>query len=99
MKSNKDIVIKLLIQDMKQEQLMSGMRELSFQSDLHGSDISAIVAALMGIAEDDISEDWMEMYLSFIRKAKEYIITDSGTSLRSLAETCYVFLAGTEAGS
>jgi len=94
MKTNKDIIIKLLIQDMKHEQLINGMQQLGFESDMHGTDISTIVATLMGIAEDNISEDWMNVYLSFIRKAKEYTISDSGTTLLSLAETCYVFLEG-----
>jgi len=92
MERNKQLVIQLIIQDMKHEQLVGGLQQLGFQTDLHGSDISAIVAQLLGISENNITNDWLDVYMSFIRQSRQYTITDTGTSLLSLAETCYGFL-------
>jgi len=87
--SNEHLVIQLLIQDMKHEQLIRGMQSLGFNSNVHGSNISTIVAGLMGIKEDDISWEWMDVYMSFIKQATNYEITDTGSSLQQLANTCY----------
>jgi len=95
MVSNRQLIIQLLIQDMKHEQLVSGLRSLGFDSNLHGSDISAVVAELMGINATDMSMQWMDVYMSFVKKAGDYTITDTGSSLQALAETCYTFLLHT----
>lgn len=88
----KNLIIQLLIEDMKHEQLISGLKNLGFVSEFYGSDLCAVVAELMGIPEENISWDWMDIYMSFIRKAVHYEITDNGKSLLTLAETCYTFL-------
>ena len=91
-KLKKHLIIELLVQDMKHEQLINGLYKLGFQSDIYGLNISGVVAELLGIKEKDISWEWFEIYMDFIGKAKHYEITGRGKNLLSLAETCYTFL-------
>lgn len=89
---NKQLIIELLMQDMKHEQLIDGLYKLGFSSDLHGLNISGVVAELLGIKEDDIDSEWFEIYMDFLSQAKHYEICGTGKNLRPLAETCYTFL-------
>lgn len=88
----KQLIIELLVQDMKHEQLIDGLYKLGFSSDLHGLNISGVIAELLGIKEADISWDWFEIYMDFVGQAKHYEICGTGNTLRPLAETCYTFL-------
>lgn len=90
--NNKQLIIELIAQDMKHEQLIDGFYKLGFSSDLHGLNISGVVAELLGIKEENISWDWFEIYMDFLGQAKHYEITSTGKNLRPLAETCYLFL-------
>lgn len=96
MKSNKSLIIQLLLSDMKQEQLIAGLNRLGFKTDLHGSGLSQAVAGLFGIAASDIG--WHELYMACIEQAPDYDITGDGKNLLPLAESCYtqlLQLAGT----
>jgi len=82
----KQLAIKVIIHDMKYEQLIHGLRDLGFQTDIHGSDLCAVVAELLGIPADDITLDWLDTYMGFIKQAPLYPITDTGDALLPLAE-------------
>jgi len=89
---NRHLIIQLLVQDMKHEQLVQGLQSLGFNSDIHGSDICAVVAALMGISPENLSWDWLDIYMNFLKQSTAYEVTDTGSSLQELANTCYTFL-------
>ncbi len=83
---------KLIKEEMKHEQLIQALQQLGFNSDLHGLDISGVVAELMGIPEGNMSWEWFDVYMSFLEQAGHYEITGDGMNLIPLAETCYLFL-------
>jgi hypothetical protein len=92
MKTNKNLIIQLLMQDMKHEQLIAALRKLGFESNIHGLKILEIVAGLMGIAEEEISWEWSEGYVNFMSQVRKYKIKGSGKNLLPLARECYKFL-------
>jgi len=86
---NQNLIIQLLIQNMKHEQLMKGLSRLGFHSEKYNMDLSGIVAELMGIPEIEMSWNWFYIYMDFLKKAGEYKTIDEGKNLLTLAETCY----------
>jgi hypothetical protein len=93
MEINKNLIIQLLIQDMKHEQLIAALRKLGFESDVHGLKILEIIAGLMGIAEEEITWEWSEGYVDFMCQVRKYKIKGNGENLLPLAEACYKFLS------
>jgi hypothetical protein len=91
--TTKHIVIQILIQDMKRQQLIIGLNKLGFQSNIHGSDLCAVVAELMGIHSEEISWEWFDCYMDFLGHAGDYQVTGDGKNLLPLAEICYVNLS------
>lgn len=92
MNKNKSLIIQLIVQDMKHEQLIGGLSNLGLQPDLHRLDICLIVADLMGLSDTNMPSDWMETYMDFLGHAECYEITGDGKNLVPLAEVCYSFL-------
>lgn len=92
MKSSKELIIELLIHDMKHSQLLTGLHKLGFSSEMHDTDICGIVAELMDIPEMEMSWDWAGIYLKYVRQSEYYEITNNGKNLLPLAETCYNLL-------
>jgi lambda repressor-like predicted transcriptional regulator len=89
---NKNLIIQLLAEDMKHEQLIAALRKIGFESDIYGLKILEIVAGLMGIAEEEISWEWSERYVNFMNQVKDHKIKGNGKNLLALAEECYQFL-------
>lgn len=89
---NKEIILQLLIHDMKHEQLLAGLHRLGFESTLHHTDLSETVAALMGLSEESMPQQWLDTYMAGLKKARNYRVTASGQNLLSLAEGCYELL-------
>lgn len=73
MKSGKQIIITLIQQDLKHHQLTNGLRSMGFNSDLHTLNIIEVVADLIGVSEEEISEIWMDSYFSFLDQAHLYL--------------------------
>lgn len=84
---NKKLIIKLIQQDLKHNQLTTGLRQLGLDTNLHNLEIMDIVAQLMGISEP--SEKWIETYIDFLNKADQYNISNKGNELIILAKNCY----------
>lgn len=93
MKPSKHLIIRLLVNDMKHEQLLTGLHRLGFESDLHGSNLCDVVAELMGKRRGMQGEEWQTLYVQFMEKAGSYTITGNGHNLLPLAEQCYECLA------
>lgn len=92
MEKHKSLIIKILVQDMKHEQLINGLKDLGFESDLHGLELVSIVAELMGAPELKSNSEWFDGYMNFLSMADQYEITGNGRNLIPLAETCYMYL-------
>ena len=53
------------------------------------ANIVNIVASLMGMREEEISDQWTEIYFSFLDQAHCYKISEMAEDLKPLAEECY----------
>lgn len=94
----KHLIIPILVQDMKHEQLMAGLKRLGFHSDLHYLDLMGVVAELMRIPEAEMNWEWCDVYISFLKQAKQYEVTGDGKNLLPLAEACYAALVIVQSG-
>lgn len=90
---NKDLIISLIHQDLKHNQLISGLENLGLDGEeVHCLSVLEIVFKLMKIPEGEISDKWGELYSNFIEEAQNYSITSKGETLIPLAESCYLQL-------
>jgi hypothetical protein len=96
MSVEKSIIIQLIKQDLKHTQLLEGIKAAGFKSELHYLDLSTIVALLMGVPKGEASDQWAEVYLSFLMQAASFELTPAGDNLDQLAEECYLFLQACE---
>lgn len=92
MQTPKNLIIHLLIQDMKHEQLISGLTNLGFESQQHTLDIMGVVSGLMHIPPEKLSWHWSDAYMASIKQARQYPITADGQNLLPLAEQCFAVL-------
>ena len=87
---NKQLVIRLIRQDLKHNQLVYGLEGLGFaDKGLHGLEILEIIAELMEVPEEKITGAWIGTYIEFLERSTDYKITGNGTNLLPLAEECY----------
>ena len=89
---SKELIIQLIQQDMKHQQLVEYICKAGFETDLHGLDLLHIVAALMGIT-GEIPERWTEIYMDCLGNTVHYPIAGSSQAFRALAEECYMLLS------
>lgn len=90
---NKDLILQLIHQDLKHNQLTGGLRQLGFDEfGLHSLNLMSIVARLMGMPEEESQDLWDNVYVSFLDEAHQYKVTDLGEELKPLAEKCYEML-------
>lgn len=82
----------MIKQDMKHNQLLNGLEKLQLVTEAHSLEILDVVAEMMGISADNASEEWMQIYISFLEDAGQYAITARGEGLLPLAERCYDML-------
>lgn len=81
------MIICLIQQDLKHNQLTGGLRRLGLDTSLHNLEIIDIVAELMGVEE--VSDKWVEIYVGFLEQANKYEISDNGKELLPVASECY----------
>ncbi|MBN4062176.1 hypothetical protein JYU20_03155 [Bacteroidales bacterium AH-315-I05] len=90
--TNKDLIIQLIQQDLKHNQLTGGLQKAGLETDLHNLEIIEVVARLMDVPKGEVSNQWEETYISFLEQAVEYKISDRAEELLPLAEECYNLL-------
>lgn len=83
------LIIQLIAEDMKHEQLLGALKNAGFNSDLHELNIMLIVAKLMGISKKKISWEWTDIYMHYISRVMEYELTGNGKNLMPFAKQCY----------
>lgn len=90
---NKDLIIQLIQQDLKHSQLTEGLRQMGLDDfGLYTLDILSIVAHLMNIPKEKITDRWAEIYGGFLDKAYQHEVADRGEELIPVAEKCYELL-------
>lgn len=89
MEFNESIIIRIIQQDMKHHQLTAGICHIGFETEMHHSDVSGIVAELMGTT---LTDPWLKVYMDHLVLSERYPITHRAASLRCLARDCYTAL-------
>ncbi|UTW67959.1 hypothetical protein KFE94_07540 [bacterium SCSIO 12643] len=90
---NKDLILQLIQQDLKHNQLTEGLRQIGL--DDYGRyclDIQPMVAQLMGMEKEQVSDRWTEIYGSFMDNAHQTKTSDRGEELIPVAQKCYDML-------
>lgn len=90
MHSNKELIIHLILQHMRHVQLISLLEKAGFDFEDKLLDISTVVAGMMGIPKDEITDQWLDRYVDFLDMASAYAWDAKGDQLRPLAEICYI---------
>lgn len=92
MEANKNIIINLIQQDMRHNQLLRGLQKIKLNTDFHSSEIMDIVGLLMELPKEYENDHWAKTYISFMEEASKHPFTDRGFELLPLAEECYQLL-------
>lgn len=90
--NNKSLILQLLICEMKHEQLLMGLQHAGFDITGRSLDIMDVVAELMGIPYDDLTDEWGMLYVSFMRKVRPWGMDGEEEYLKGYADACYTFL-------
>jgi hypothetical protein len=90
----REIVVGLIIQDMKNHQLLKGLENLGFTNSdgEHTTNLLDVVARLMSIPKGRVSDPWIDTYMDFIFQSAKCEITPLGENLRTLAEASHDML-------
>lgn len=87
---NKDLILKLIQQDLKHNQLTEKLRQIGFDdSGLYDLDILSMVVELMNHSNLHERDAWIECYLHSMSQAHLYPVSHKGDELRAFAENCY----------
>lgn len=87
---NEKLIIRLIVQDIKHNQLVQGLSQLELDSDGHYElEIVHIVSSLMGIPEGGIHETWGNTYDWFMEQSTDLPVSTDSHDLYRLAEECY----------
>lgn len=89
---DRNLIINLILQDLKHNQLTLGLKNIGLDTDLHNLEIIEVVGSLMGLKEEEMSDQWVETYFSFLKQARQFPISYDSEKLKLLAEECYNLL-------
>lgn len=91
--TQKQLITRILLQDLKHNQLIKALRDLGFDdSGVYSLDLLSIVAGIQEIPEEGLSEQWVAIYQRLMDKATSLPVSALGTELRELAEEGYELL-------
>ncbi len=88
---NKDIIIELIKEHMRLNQYIAALRKLGIEALDFDPDLMSIVAKLMKVK--DMTDSWMELYVTELSKCEDVSIEPLGKNLYPLAEECYKTLS------
>jgi hypothetical protein len=84
---NSIIIIDLIKEHMRLTQYLAALRKLGIEAYDFDLDLMSIVAKLMDVKE--ITDSWMELYVTELSKCENIPIEPLGKNLYMLAEECY----------
>ena len=88
--SNKELIIKLIQEDLKHCQLVVGLDQLGLEaSDNHCLELLDIVADLMQVPTGNLEFDWGRVYITYMSECTGLEVESTSASLRPYAEYCY----------
>jgi hypothetical protein len=91
-KDHKVAIIEIIRQDMRFNQYIFALRKLGIEVYDFDLDLMSIVAKLMNIGEEDMTDAWMELYVMELSTSEQIPIEPLGKNLYPLAEACYYSL-------
>jgi hypothetical protein len=91
-KDHKVVIIEIIKQDMRFSQYIYALRKLGIEVYDFDLDLMSIVAKLMNIGEEDMTDAWMELYVMELGKCEHFPIEALGKNIYPLAEKCYYAL-------
>ena len=87
--NNKELIIHLIQQDLKYNQLLSGLERVGlYAEDLH-LNLLVIVSELMNVPKGKTDDAWAEIYVSFMLQAIDFEVSANKEKLKPLAIACY----------
>ncbi len=87
-----DLVIELILQDLKHNQLIYGLDRLNLDAGYcHFPGILDLVQRLMKVPEE-LMDDFADTYMDAMHRSLDFPISRSGEELMSLARECYDLL-------
>ena len=84
----KEIIISLIIEEMRFNQRLAALRKLDVEV-YFDLGLMNIVANLMGISQENITDSWMELYVTELSKCESFPIEPLGKNLYGLAVEFY----------
>jgi hypothetical protein len=93
--NNKNLIIQLIIQELKHHRLILGLRNLGFESDIDSFSLFEIILPLLGIEvgpDQDytgVLEKLYNTYYEYLDKVEEYPINSLNKDLEPLAKISY----------
>ena len=86
---NQELIIQLLLQDLKHHQLTLGLARLGFHSECHDLAICEMVRQQMVANGFSPPGNFTDLYLSLMDLAQKWPLQANPNHLRPLAERCY----------
>jgi hypothetical protein len=91
--NNKDLIIQILRQDLRYNQLLLGLESLEIDlRDHYDITCNRIVSNLMGISDDSVPEQWWDLYTKLMEESINEPISKEGDAMLRMAEYCYAKL-------
>jgi len=79
---NRDIIIKLIEQDIKHNQLLNGLNKIGLtDNERYTLDIVWIVVDMMGIEKTKLSERWLDLYHSTMLNIPNKLTPKEGSDI------------------
>jgi hypothetical protein len=89
MQNKNEIIIEIIKQDMRYNQYIAALRKLGIEIYDFDLDLLSIVAKLMKVKDEDMTDSWMELYVTKLSKCENLSIESLGNNLYPLAEESY----------
>jgi len=87
--SLEELMVELLMADMKHTQLTDGLSALDLSAENHYLGIYDLILKLLELEGCDGVDGFTERYLFYMHKSGHFPITNLGEELRPLARQCY----------
>lgn len=87
-----DILISLILQDLRHNQLLLELEGRGLDLELHYLDLMTPIGRLMGLPADGIPDEFADVYTAFMNQAGRYPVSGRGEGLMGLAENCLASL-------
>ena len=92
METNKEVIINIIVQDMRLNQYKNRLKKLGIEVYGYDPDFIGIVAKLMELPDEMFNDNWVDLYAKWISKCDRLTIMPDCKNLQPLAQNCYTAL-------